>query len=107
MSLAKNSPIKSKKLRDSAKGENCTLNIAFVCNYDPSTVVLCHFPSEIAGYKSTDLSAGYGCSSCHSVLDGATKIDPPLSDANKQYYMRRSQTRTLHRLIENGVVKIA
>jgi len=105
--LQKNNPVESKKIRASARNEKCTLNIAGVCNHDSATVVLCHFPSDIAGYKSTDLSAGYGCSSCHSVLDGATKIDPPLSDENKQYYMRRSQTRTLHRLVDMGIVKVA
>ena len=106
MSLSKSNPVQSKKVRASARGEDCTLNITGVCNHNPETVVLCHFPSDIAGYKSTDLSSGYGCSSCHSALDGATKIDPPLSDENIQYYMRRSQVRTMHRLIEKGIVKV-
>ena len=34
-------------IRKAAKGEECTLNIAGVCSYDPETVVLCHFPSEL------------------------------------------------------------
>ena len=41
-------------IRKAAKGEECTLNIAGVCSYDPETVVLCHFPSDShgIGFKS-------------------------------------------------------
>ena len=47
-------------IRKAAKGEECTLNIAGVCSYDPETVVLCHFPSDShgIGFKSPDVSAG-------------------------------------------------
>jgi hypothetical protein len=30
-------------IRKAAKGEECTLNIAGVCSYDPETVVLAHY----------------------------------------------------------------
>ena len=30
-------------IRKAARGEECTLNIAGVCSYDPETVVLCHY----------------------------------------------------------------
>ena len=36
-------------IRKAARGEECTLNIAGVCSYDPETVVLCHFPSDSHG----------------------------------------------------------
>lgn len=49
-------------IRKAAKGEQCTLNIAGVCNYNPETVVFCHFPSEThgMGLKSDDLSGVSG-----------------------------------------------
>ncbi len=97
--------IKSKKLRDSAKGEDCTLNIVGACNYNPKTTVLCHFPSEIAGTKSTDLSAGYGCSACHGVIDRRNPLIE-ISDEYREFYMRRSQYRTLHKFIEKDLIKI-
>lgn len=92
-------------IRKAAKGEDCTLNIAGVCNYNPETVVLCHFPSEThgIGLKSNDLSAGFGCSACHDVIDGRSHIK--LSKEDKEFYMRRSQFRTLLRLIDKGIVK--
>lgn len=93
-------------IRKAARGEECTLNIAGVCNYNPETVVLCHFPSEGhgMGLKSSDLSAGIGCSACHDAID--SRVNVGLSREEKEFYMRRSQTRTLLRLIERGIVRI-
>ncbi|WP_019272720.1 nuclease domain-containing protein [Neisseria lactamica] len=58
-------------IRKAAKGEQCTLNIAGVCNYNPETTVLCHFLGEThgMGLKSDDLSAGFGCSTCPMQYD--------------------------------------
>ena len=102
--IPKQSNLVSNAIRKSAKGEDCTLNIAGVCNYDNSTTVLCHFPSETSGKgkKSTDFSAGYGCCRCHDVIDGRVKY----SGNDLDFYMRRSQTRTLHRLMEKGLVTV-
>lgn len=97
---------KTSKIRQSAKGENCTLNIVGVCNYNPETVVLCHFPSEQKGIgiKSHDLSAGYGCSACHDVLDGRKQNLEFKNHA--EFYMRRSSIRTHLRLIDKGLLVI-
>ncbi len=68
----KQQAMRSNKLRKSAKGQQCTIQIPDICNNNPETVVLCHLPSENHGiaYKSDDFWAVYGCSSCHDVIDG-------------------------------------
>lgn len=68
----KQQAMRSSKLRNSAKGQLCTLQIPGICNHNPETVVLCHLPSENHGiaYKSDDFWAVYGCSNCHDVIDG-------------------------------------
>ena len=93
-------------IRKSAKDEECTLNIAGVCNYNKGTVVLCHFPSELAGIgtKSPDYCAGYGCSACHDAIDN--RMDAGLTDYEREFYMRRSTIRTIGRLIEKGIIAI-
>lgn len=102
----------SKKIRQSAKGETCTLQIAGVCNHNPDTVVYCHLPDESNGMgkKSDDVSGCYGCSECHNFLDGRLRTPElrhfSLSKGELEYYMRRAQTRTLRRLIQKGIVKI-
>lgn len=100
--------IKSKKMRDSARGEECTLQIAGVCNGNAETVVLCHFPDESHGIgtKADDISAGYGCSACHDAIDRRSISTLTPTSVERQFYMRRSQTRTLRRMIEKEVICI-
>lgn len=98
--------IRSNKLRDSARDQSCTLNIAGVCNYQPETVVLCHFPDETHGIskKSDDISSGFGCSACHDCIDGRHTVK--LSQEDKEFYMRRAQTRTLRVWVDLGLVAL-
>jgi hypothetical protein len=99
--------IRSKKITSAARGEDCTLNIAGRCNYNPETVVYCHFPDEThgMGIKACDLSGGFGCSACHDVVDG--RVKDMMFDQDREWYFRRSQNRTQRRLIELGVLKVA
>ena len=70
------------KLRESARGQECTLQIFPHCNEDPETVVLCHINSESKGMgiKSEDFFGVYGCSDCHAILDGRLKTDIPKAE---------------------------
>lgn len=96
----------SKHIRDSARGEACTLNIARVCNYRNETTVLAHLPHESNGMgtKSTDLSSCFACSDCHSLIDSPG--DPRLTSEDREWYMRRAMVRTWTRLVEKGIVAI-
>lgn len=64
-------------IRDSARGEECTVRIAGVCNHDPATTVWSHFPLNDAGkgmgMKGLDLVGCYSCAACHDVVDGRAK----------------------------------
>ncbi len=104
--LQKSKPIRSQKLRDSARGEECTLQFPVICNGNPETTVLCHLPDESHGMgrKSDDISVAYGCSACHDMIDGRCgNIVLVGADAT----FRRAQNRTLRRMIEKGLIKIA
>lgn len=69
----------SKKLRDSARGQECTLR-AEGCNYNPDTVVMAHVPCghKGIGMKGPDNIAIFACSACHDLLDGRRpgELDP-------------------------------
>ena len=56
------------------------------------------------GLKSDDLSGGFGCHDCHSAIDGRSHIR--LSREDKEFYMRRSQFRTMRRLEELGIISV-
>lgn len=72
-------PFKSKAWRDSARGQECQLQIPGVCNHDPRTTVLCHlrmFGWAGMAEKPPDFLAVYACEACHSILDRrGTKAD--------------------------------
>ena len=61
----------SQTLRDSAKGQECTLQLPGVCNHDPATTVLAHLSSPVKGMgnKGDDFHAVFACSACHDALD--------------------------------------
>jgi hypothetical protein len=63
--------IVSKKIRESAKGEMCSLRISGVCNHNSSTTVLAHLNTKFkgTGNKSPDIFAVYACQNCHTALD--------------------------------------
>ncbi|SFI83944.1 nuclease domain-containing protein [Albimonas pacifica] len=59
------------KLRQSARGRECTLRLAGACNRNPETTVLCHVKTGGMGRKCPDTAAFFGCSDCHSIYDRA------------------------------------
>jgi hypothetical protein len=93
----------SQKLRDSAKGETCTFQIAGICNGNPETTVLCHLPSDVKGMgnKSPDFIAAFGCFACHEAIDQRR-----LSVDDWLFYCLRAMQRTWSRWIERGLVII-
>ncbi|WP_414501279.1 nuclease domain-containing protein [Zymobacter sp. IVIA_12111.31 C1] len=95
--------IVSKAMRASARDERCTLGILGVCNERTDTTVLCQ--SHGLARKSDDLSACYGCSACHDVIDGRVPW-PSEEKAHAEWYMRRAQIRTLVRMVEKGIITI-
>lgn len=69
-STRKDSLWRSKKWRDGAKGQPCTLNLP-CCNHDPATTVLAHRNGAGMALKAPDHDAIDACSKCHAALDGA------------------------------------
>lgn len=91
----------SMKLRNSARGEECTFRIPGVCTGTTDTSVLCHAPSEAKGIgnKSPDFWGAVGCFACHAHMD-----QHRLSPVDEQFYWLRGIFRTWQRWIELGLV---
>lgn len=91
----------SNRLRRSARGQDCTLRIASVCNYNPETTVLCHLSfadgSKGVGQKTSDMSAVYGCWACHDELDAHR-----IPEVDRWYYVARAIVRTHEAMLANG-----
>lgn len=93
----------SKRLQRSASGQDCTVNVVGVCNYDNGTTVLAHVQVDggIMGGKTHDFSACFSCSQCHAWIDGHKGTEEELL-----FYTRRAMVRTWEVWINKGLVKI-
>ena len=70
-------PLVSKKLRQSAQGQACTMRSEY-CNEHESDVVLCHMPlpgMAGTGQKVHDTQSFYGCKGCHHWFDVIARGD--------------------------------
>lgn len=97
---------RSKKLRESAKWENCTLRLIGTCNHNAETTVLCHVgKSKGVGIKCGDNMAIYACSSCHDAIDGRVKYDKVSNPSISEDILRALES-TQNLLIEKGLMVI-
>lgn len=90
----------SKKIRNSARGEDCTLRIPNVCCNDTETVVGAHVKTRYSGWglKSLDIHIFYCCFQCHAFYDLGNKVDPQ--------YILDAMVETQYKLIEKGLICI-
>ena len=101
-------PVRSTHIRQAANGVACTFQIVGICNRNWATTVLCHLSTAghgITAGKASDLSAAFGCSACHDLID---RRDPRWEEHNVHFdfYKRRAIDRTLHMLLEMNVISI-
>lgn len=94
----------SKKITDSAKGEDCTLRIPGVCNWDNSTTVFAHMNGGGMGYKNHDIHGCYACSDCHDWLDMKPGYQTNECMKRKPEFLR-AMIETQNKLIEKGLIK--
>lgn len=93
------------KVRESARGEDCTLRFPGVCNFDVATTVFCH-SNRLSDGKGMGMKAkigAYGCSSCHDVLDGRAPRPEWMTYDAMQDLFDAGVKATQERLTEKGL----
>lgn len=97
--------IRSRKLTNAAKDEDCTLNTPW-CSYDPATVVACHSDwledGKGRGIKAHDIYIAFGCGTCHNWLG----MSHAPKDEKRDVF-HRGMKKTWKRLIDRGLIKLA
>ncbi len=83
----------STKLRESARGQDCSLRIPGICNFNPETTVLAHLPcgQKGVGMKSPDQMAVFSCSCCHTFIDG-----PRFSELSAKHILQALAETQMH-----------
>ena len=93
------------KIQASARDQECTLQIAGICNGDVSTTVLCHVGFKYGSGKRIrfgERNAVYGCSACHDLIDKRSTY-PILMEKEHWFYVARALVRTAERRDEIGI----
>ena len=99
--------IESKKLRQSARNQECTIN-GPTCNRNRETTVLAHSPFKHlhgggTGTKPNDIFACFACSSCHDALDGRSS---GISKEDRLFYFVKGMSKTWELWVKMGLIKI-
>ena len=104
----------NKKITNSARGEDCTLRIHGVCNFDNTTTIPAHINGGGMATKNNDTLIAYCCSDCHDWLDGGhldlidlseyseTSLKIAIRDSNQL----RAIVETQPQLIQKGLIKL-
>ena len=104
MTSQKSEVIRSRGIRESARGQACTVRSP-VCNGDTDTTVWAH--SNFAahgkgmGHKASDLFGCYACAACHMWLDAG-----PASRQEKELAFLRAWALSLAVLVDLGIVSV-
>jgi Putative nuclease YbcO len=100
--------MKTTPIRKSAKGEDCTLRVPGVCNFNPDTTVLCHAPYPgRGGTRSADHFAAYGCSDCHDYMDmRSRRLEVAGIAGSRESLWLSAIHETQKKLIEKGLIKV-
>lgn len=106
MLIAKQKPVRSKKLRESARGVRCTLRLPGVCSHDPEKSVLAHPPVGNGGMstKGDDSAGAVCCSDCHQVIDGHVRSS--LSREEVYECWIRGHQETMAHWVSEGLVEV-
>jgi len=97
------------KIKKSAKGEDCSLQIFPFCRGDTETTVLAHLQSAAHGIalKSPDWWAVYACQVCHDIIDGRLpQAARDIGEYEIHQCILRGLFRTHRKLIVKGLIVI-
>lgn len=98
------------KIRESARGESCTMRVIDVCNANPETTVWAHANGvrfgKGFGIKVPDLIGAYACSNCHAVYDGQKPRPASMSKQDVELDFWRGHGESLVRLYERKLIGV-
>ena len=96
------------RIRESARGEDCTVRIPGVCRAHPDYTIWSHAPLGAAGkgggLKALCLCGAYCCTACDAVIDGQAPLPGGYSRAMALNDWFMGHMRSLVRLRQKGLV---
>lgn len=107
VAAVKDAPVRSKKLRQSAKGEECLVRLPG-CSGDPLMTIWSHYRGSAGGkggaIKSTDIAGCYACTYCDAVYDGQAPRPAGMTKEDVDLAWHEAHIRSLVRLGQKGLL---
>ena len=95
---------KSKKITQSANGQECQVRYPGICNFNNETTVYAHMNGSGMGTKHADIFGAYCCSSCHDIADG--RAGGSFTPLEAEVYFYEGIFRTQQILLNKGLINI-
>lgn len=100
--------VRSIKIRESARGEECLVRIPGVCSFDPAKTIASHYRGSAGGkgmtHKASDLAIAYACTDCDAVYDGQRQRPAGMTKNEVDLAWCLGHLRTLIKLAVKGLV---
>lgn len=100
--------VRSERIMAAARGQQCSLRLPGICNFNDMTTVAAHLPGigKGTGTKVSDLHVAFACSACHDALDRQTFDRFGLTPASVWMAALRGHCETQARLVEMGLINV-
>lgn len=96
------------KIRESARGEDCTVRIPGICHYQPEYTIWSHFRGLAGGkgmgIKSHDACGAYACTACDAVYDGQRPRPEGMTKEDVDLAWLKGHILSLVKLIKKGLI---
>jgi hypothetical protein len=103
----KENPVRSEKLRQSARGEECLVRLPG-CPADAAMTIWSHYRGGAGGkgksIKATDIAGAYACTHCDGIYDGQTPRPAGMTKAEVDLAWLEGHVRSLVRLQQKGLL---
>lgn len=100
--------MKTSKIRQAARGQDCLVRIPGVCRFDPEYTIWSHYRGlaggKGAGIKSLDVAGALCCVWCDAVYDGQAPRPPGMSKADVDLAWLQGHIRSLVFLHKKGLL---
>lgn len=96
--------MKSQKIRNAARGQECQVRLPSICNGNPETTVFAHLNGGGIGTKASDLHGCFACSDCHHWLDGGYTKTHSRDERDFEHLIAMKNTQLL--LMRMGLIQL-
>lgn len=100
--------MKTTAIRQSARGEECTVRIPGICTFDTAATIWSHYRGQAGGkgfaIKSIDEAGAYCCTACDAVYDGQRSRPPGMSKDDVDLAWLQGHIRSLVTLKRKGLI---